>query len=327
MSKAAIAGIGGLRRSAARAAESGAGGSPGVGVRSAGAQSANGSQAGDTAAADADAAKLSTPVATLLAESARIISSIDCGQGGFGSAIGSSAAASGTAAAPAAAEQDTAGTPDGAVRPAAVAEEEEEGAEAETGFATPRGMLAVRWPGQHEQMQQGAGEHKRQGPDPAADQHQVPANGEALHAASLSAAGAPAAGAVPAERPAPSHAGSLASRGTQGTGLSQVRQRSQCCSASTALLVACSCGYACQSHCWPDCLLGLVLHLLYPLPWASATSPSLSPLPKSSIAAAASPAQPAAAVAHLHAPQLSGPAEQPLQQFIQQRLWQHPAPP
>ena len=107
--------------------------------------------------------KLSTPIVSLLAESARLITSLDCGEAGFagfGSALGSEAAGSSSAAT--SGTQGTASTPDGAVRPA-------EAPEADADYSTPRGAVSLRWQGQQGQARHAAGAGNRaEGQLPAA---------------------------------------------------------------------------------------------------------------------------------------------------------------
>lgn len=161
LSKSAIAGIGGSRR--------GAGGSPGssdgrpgsaavsppaVSRVDAAALLARSSSPRLGAPASDAPAKVSTPVAALLAESARIMSSIDGGQGGgFGSSFG----CTGAAAASAAAEDDTAATPGAAEHPASAAAEEDP-----AGFSTPReNAVSLRWLEQ-QQCPPAAGQREQQ---------------------------------------------------------------------------------------------------------------------------------------------------------------------
>jgi hypothetical protein len=94
--------------------------------------------------------KLSTPIVSLLAESARLITSLDCGEPGFvgfGSALGSEAA--GSSSATTSGTQGTASTPDGAARPA-------EASEADADYSTPRGAVSLRWQGQQARHAAGA---------------------------------------------------------------------------------------------------------------------------------------------------------------------------
>lgn len=163
MSKAALAGIGGSRRGASSSPGSSDGrpGSAAVSppafsrVDAAALLARASSPCPDVPASDAPA-KVSTPVAALLAESARIISSIDAGQGG------TSGSTFGGAAAGAAPEDGRAATPDGAVCAAGTAAEE-----AAAGFSTPReNAVSLHW-------------LKQQQPKPAAEQ-QVAGAGQLL---------------------------------------------------------------------------------------------------------------------------------------------------
>lgn len=201
MSKAAITGIGGSRRSA--------GGSPGSGDKrlstaavSPPAESrvatavllARGSSSGAAAPGSEAPARMSTPVAALLAESARIMSSMDAGEGGgFGSAFGSTGAAAGAAA-----EADTAATPGGTACPARATVEDD------AGFSTPReNAVSLRWLEQ-QQLQGNAEGLERQ----AAHAGQVPRYRAATSTAEADAAPARAA-AMPAEPLMASHAASM----------------------------------------------------------------------------------------------------------------------
>lgn len=114
LSKAAIADIGGSRR-----------------VLEAGSGITGDSQAGvGESQPQGEGNRLSTPVASLLAESARLIKSVE---GGFGS----DAAGSGGSG-----ERDAAATPEARGG---------QGAEADAAYSTPRGAAPLHWQGQHQE--------------------------------------------------------------------------------------------------------------------------------------------------------------------------------
>ncbi|KAI3430710.1 hypothetical protein D9Q98_005298 [Chlorella vulgaris] len=205
LSVAAMAGIGGSRRAEEVAFPTGAGERVGPDLlaaadsrQAAGAAEQQQQQQEQQASAGC---RLSTPVACLLAESARLISSVE---GGFGSALNSDGSGGGADGGGAAAQSDTcvAATPEPAGQ-----EDGKERAEPDRGegeaYSTPRGAVAQGWQGRQR---------------PAASQAcQLPPGGSAA-VADQERAQVPAA-AVPEAEP-----GSLSAWGQLS--VSQLRQRS-----------------------------------------------------------------------------------------------------